>query len=384
MKTTALVALITLLVFSQMAVAQDTQELSVLLDRLHGNHMGSIYDVFTIEEVAQLRAHFDAKSTVEPVRYGGGTLIRTTENTQGNFSNIDPDDLSMVEIVAPSPLMDFEGAGAIVPGTTNSIVAANNNTFYGVDAAGNYDNLGAILPAAGQSFTGLEYTSDGQLYGIATDGMGSTTLYEIDLVNETAMAVGSPNGLVVGIALGRDMNNNLYSYDIDTDMVHRINRMTGVATMLGPIGFDAEFGQGLSYDGTGDNLVASVFNSDTFKPELRIIDITTGASTFVGTIMPSATLQFAWMGIFDPTLSVPDAHAKVFSMFPNPANTTLTIAAEVNIQAIKIYNTLGQKILMQSFDASTIAIDVSKFASGIYFVQITAGDSQTALQFIKE
>lgn len=386
MKTTTFFTLVALLIFSQIANAQQEIELQELLQRLHGNHMGSIHDVFSQEEITTLQAYFEKKNgtITTPRTIQGGMFYRATENTQGNSAVINTNDLSMIEIVAPSPLMEFEGAGATIPGTPRAVVVDNNNNFYIVDSTGNYTFVDQIEPANGQSFTGLEYTSDGMLYGIATDGMGSTTLYEIDLLTAQATAVGTENGLVVGIALGRDMNNNLYSYDIDTDMVYRIDRLTGLPTLLGPIGFDAEFGQGLSYDGMGDNLVATVFNSDTFKPEFRTIDINTGASTLVGTIMPSATLQFAWMSPFDPTLGVEENSKTRVSVYPNPANDVLTVTAQTTIETITIYNTLGQLLVEQRADGLSVSVDVSELASGLYIVQVGTGHAQSSQQFIKQ
>lgn len=385
MKTITCIAMLCFLVFGQALTAQSTTDLQVLLDRLHNNNMGSIHDVFSTEEIAQLRVHFDQQTSIEPVRYGGGNmLIRTTENTQGNYANLNPNDVSTVEIIAPSPLATFEGAGAAIPGTASVIIVDNMNNFYNVNANGDYTTIDQIDPGGGRSFTGLEYTSDGTLYGVATDGMGSTALYEIDFGTGSATPVGTDNGLVVGIALGRDMNNNLYSYDIDTDLVYRIDRLTGTATALGPIGFDAEFGQGLSYDSEGDNLVASAFNSGTFKPELRTIDTTTGASTLIGTIMPAATLQFAWMSFFDTTLGINDQEVAAFSLYPNPANDVLHISAEGNIDTIKIYNTLGQLVVTQTVNEATTTIDIATLSKGVYLVHIVSGAKESALKFIKE
>ncbi|QIE58493.1 T9SS type A sorting domain-containing protein [Rasiella rasia] len=383
MKTTTFFTLLVCMVFSQLTVAQST-DLSVLLDRLEGNHIGSIYDVFTVEEVAQLRKHFDAQNNAETVRYVGDMPIRATENTKGNSVVINPTNLATVEVIAPSPLNDFEGAGATIPGTARAIIVDNNNIFYEVDSNGMYVTIGGIPAGAGQSFTGLEYSSDGILYGIATDGMGSTALYEIDILGGQATAVGGDNGLVVGIALGRDMMNNLYALDIDTDLVHRIDRTTGAATALGPIGFDSEFGQGMSYNPADNSLVATTFNSGTFKPELRTINTATGASTLLGTIVPSQTLQFAWMSIFDATLGTTEESLANLTLYPNPAEKTLTIASEVNISAIKIYNTLGQELLTQEVAATTAKVDISSLATGTYIVQISAKDAQTTLKFVKE
>ena len=45
-----------------------------------------------------------------------------------------------------------------------------------------------------------------------------------------------------------DMNGICYAYDIGTDNGYTINISTGNANLLGPLGYDANFGQGMSYD----------------------------------------------------------------------------------------------------------------------------------------
>ena len=167
-------------------------------------------------------------------------------------------------------------------------------------------------------------------------------------------------------------------------MVHRIDRVTGIATLLGPIGFDAEFGQGMSYDGMGDNLVASVFNSDTFKPELRTIDIITGASTLIGTIVPAQTFQFAWMSFLDPTLGVNNLETTPFLVYPNPANNVLHISTELAIDSIKIYNMLGQLMLSQTEGEAATAIAIADLSRGVYSIHITSGTVESSLKFIKK
>ena len=171
MKKTTLLTICAIIAFGAISTAQNETDITELIDRLHGNHMGSIYDVFTVDEVAQLQAHFDTQNNVTPLRYGGGgdMPIRAIENTKGNFSNIHRDNLATTEIIAPSPLTEFEGAGATIPGSARAVVADNSNNFYEVSPNGEYILVGTILPAAGQSFTGLEFTSDGELFGIATD-----------------------------------------------------------------------------------------------------------------------------------------------------------------------------------------------------------------------
>lgn len=355
-----------------------------LLERLEQNHMGSITDVFSSEELSRIRQHFQLVPTdANTTEVTNNPLIHTTENVNVNYSVIDPDDVSMVELIAPSPLAEFEGAGATVPGTKDAIVVDNNNNVYGVSPDGSYISLGQLMPTAGQSFTGLEFTSDGRLFGIASDGTGTTTLYEIDGLSLALTTIGE-TGLVVGISLGRDSNNELYALDIDTNMVHRINKTTGAGTVLGPVGFNASFGQGMGFDPVSEMLVCTCFNNTIVDSELRTINTTTGASTLIGEIVPPTTMQFGWMSVFDPKLGVNESILHNISIAPNPAKDVLLVSGELTINALKIYSVLGQLVLEQKPNINSLELNISNLETGTYFISIEAAGERGIFKFIKQ
>jgi hypothetical protein len=385
MKLTILICLIMLTAGSRFGFSQNEPALQGLLDRLQENHMGSITDVFSSEEIQLLQDHFKEQSpTDEPKGMLNHFKFFTTENTKGNFSSINPQNLGMTELIAPSPLNEFEGAGALQLDGLSVVVVDNDNNFYHVYPNGDYEFIAQILPQNGQSFTGLEFASDGTLYGIATDGMGSTRLYEIDDFTEMAFPVGGDNGLVVGIALGRDANNELYSYDIDTDMVYRINRNTGLTTLLGSLGFDSNFGQGMSYNNEDGQLYISAFNNGTFKPELRTVNTTTGLSALVGTIVPSQTLQFAYMTAYDPTLGISTNNRMELMIYPNPVTEKITISSTIALKEIQVYNIRGQKLISNEVGALEVILDVSSLASGIYVLRAFGENAVTSKRIVKK
>lgn len=360
--------------------------LAELLARLEQNHIGSITDVFSSEELSRLRQYHLLQSTDTPItELNNSPLIHTTENVNVNYSVIDPDDVSTIDIIAPSPLADFEGAGATIPDTKDAIIVNNANQVFIVDPDGNYLNIGSLTPNPGESFTGLEYTSDGRLYGIATDGMTATTLYEIVESGGmiTAMPIGG-TGLVVGISLGRDANNELYALDIDTDLVHRINKTTAVATMLGPIGFDASFGQGMGFDPETGSLMCTCFNNTIVDSELRMINTTTGASTLVGEIVPPQTLQFGWMSFFDPKLGVVDTTFQNMSLAPNPAHDVLWLSGDTIIDTLKVYTVLGQLVLAIEPISTAFELNISAFKSGTYFISLESSGERATYKVIKQ
>jgi Secretion system C-terminal sorting domain/Putative Ig domain/NHL repeat len=82
------------------------------------------------------------------------------------------------------------------------------------------------------------------------------------------------------------------------------------------------------------------------------------------------------------TLSSDEFTSKAISIAPNPADDRITINANQSITSVSVYNTLGQKI-MDWQEVSSSTIDVSKWPSGVYFVNIRMAESEQKLTFIK-
>lgn len=58
------------------------------------------------------------------------------------------------------------------------------------------------------------------------------------------------------------------------------------------------------------------------------------------------------------------------SIYPNPASSIVNISTK-NATSIKVINSIGQTIYTSNVNSSTQSIDVSNFATGIYFVEIS-------------
>jgi hypothetical protein len=87
----------------------------------------------------------------------------------------------------------------------------------------------------------------------------------------------------------------------------------------------------------------------------------------------------------DPTLSVDEFIAKSFSVFPNPVSTMLNINTNEAINALDVYNQLGQHVItLQDKQIANNSVDVSNLSQGIYFITITAKDKKQTIKFVKE
>ncbi|WP_179352608.1 DUF7619 domain-containing protein [Winogradskyella vidalii] len=89
---------------------------------------------------------------------------------------------------------------------------------------------------------------------------------------------------------------------------------------------------------------------------------------------------------FVETLSVNGFDNTGFSLFPNPAKENVTIQlASSNFETgnVNIYNIQGKAILKQiALQANTSVIDISSLESGLYFVELTTGDTSTVQKLI--
>lgn len=70
-------------------------------------------------------------------------------------------------------------------------------------------------------------------------------------------------------------------------------------------------------------------------------------------------------------------------VYPNPAHTTLFIEQSSGNDAL-VYTLQGQLVLQQQIQNGTGAIDISKLASGVYYLKISNHKASQTLRFVKE
>ena len=96
------------------------------------------------------------------------------------------------------------------------------------------------------------------------------------------------------------------------------------------------------------------------------------------------TVYFDNMYYYKNPLGVDSFTANEFIMYPNPASTVLNIEASKEIQAISVFNLLGQEVIKVSGSSNEQTIDVSSLVRGIYVVKIQSEGITTAKKFTKE
>lgn len=71
-------------------------------------------------------------------------------------------------------------------------------------------------------------------------------------------------------------------------------------------------------------------------------------------------------------------------IYPNPANSLLTVEAEFDFNTLRVVNQLGQVLEYQNTcECNRKLLDISKLASGVYILQIEGEEDTTVTTFIK-
>jgi hypothetical protein len=73
-----------------------------------------------------------------------------------------------------------------------------------------------------------------------------------------------------------------------------------------------------------------------------------------------------------------------FSYYPNPTSDVVNISYADEITQVRVFNMLGQEVITKQVNATTAQIDLSQFASGTYFVEVTADEVSKTVKVIKK
>lgn len=306
---------------------------------------------------------------------GGGAdpaVVFGINNSTASLITFDPADPAAFTTVGASPAANFENAGAIDPNDDGTAyVLDNGGAFYSVDlASGAYTSLGSIAAPGGESWAGAEFDpTSGTLYAISTN-ITTSRLSTIDIGAATATTVGL-TGMAGAISLMIDENGDGYSHDIVDDNFYYVDLGTGTASIIGSLGFDANFGQGGTYiKGDAGFVYLSAFDGGAFQGQWRRVDVLTSASTVIGLFNGGAD-QVAWTSAKGEILGVSENALEGFAYYPNPTSGVLSLKSINNIDTVAIYNILGQSVLSSKIGATTSDLDISGLTTGTYLMKVT-------------
>jgi len=84
------------------------------------------------------------------------------------------------------------------------------------------------------------------------------------------------------------------------------------------------------------------------------------------------------------TLATTSFDNAAFAYYPNPVRNVLNLSYKQNITDVKIYNILGQEVLVKSVNAAQGQVDMTNLPSGNYIAKVTSNGIVKTIKVIKE
>ena len=203
---------------------------------------------------------------------------------------------------------DFDGSGTFYCTLSPSTLAT-------VDTATGVETIIASITGvtSGQTITSMAWDSSTNTMFLGSTNGTTSKLYTLNLITGVATLIGTINqpGLV---ALACNCDGELYSVDVGDDNLRSINPNTGAGTVIGPLGFDANFAQDADFDPADGTMYLAAYNNSTSSGQLRIVDLATGNTTLLWDWGFLEITDFGIVGSCGPPCQVGDPTN------PTPAN----------------------------------------------------------------
>lgn len=224
------------------------------------------------------------------------SLIAYSTTPWNGYLTLNPNDPSTVHVINPNE-PDRVFAAAFIDGDFSQQYALASpggtipaDTLGTIDVAtGAFSSLGVVSTTASGSWTSMKWdATTSTLYAVNYDG-GNNYLYTIDPDSLSATLVGNiPADLIVAIAI--DRNGLMYGLDIGPDSLLAIDKTDASASVIGPVGVDANFAQDMDFDYNTGTLHWAAYDRNDASA-MQTIDTDTGASTITGPIWLNSELM---------------------------------------------------------------------------------------------
>ena len=166
--------------------------------------------------------------------------------------------------------------------------------------------VGASAPITGHTWTGMSWDAATDTMYASSAACGSdSTLYTLNLSTGAPTPVGSITNAACIIDIAVSPNGLMYGLDILSDSLVLIDKATGAGAVIGSVGFNANFAQGMDFDpSTGLLYLASYVSGAGGR--LRVADTSSGATAVVGPFGTGASTEIDAFAIAAPGCPAPD------------------------------------------------------------------------------
>lgn len=86
----------------------------------------------------------------------------------------------------------------------------------------------------------------------------------------------------------------------------------------------------------------------------------------------------------DPIVSVEDFDYVKLEVYPNPVDLDLYLTATKVIEEVHVYNILGQRVMTQKSNSSSLRLDVSRLATANYVLKVKVEGVLHTIKFVKK
>jgi len=186
------------------------------------------------------------------------------------------------ESIASTPSTDYF-AGDFVGGDFGQLYVLDitSNELHTLDTTTGADaTVGSSVPLSGHVWTGATGTASGALYTASTN-VGVSHLYRVDTTTGAVTGVGEITNAPCIIDIAINTAGEMYGLDVCLDVLLQIDPLTGAGTVIGSIGYDADYPQGMDFEDRSGILYLAAYNATANRGELRIADTSTGNSVLV-------------------------------------------------------------------------------------------------------
>lgn len=136
----------------------------------------------------------------------------------------------------------------------------------------------------------------------------------------------------------------------------------------------------------GGNPITAHMASLNSNPDMSAAKGTAYLDTIQGYILPRIMCVFELEGsVCSPDNVNENTQEEGFSVYPNPANNRITIAASAAIRNVRVFDLTGKIVnSREGVNASTLNMDVNELPAGVYFVQINTEHNRMTQRIIVE
>jgi hypothetical protein len=254
---------------------------------------------------------------------------------------------------------DFDVTGRILYGLNNDTLQLGT-----IDLSnGSFSPIGSSIPITEEeTLTGLTtHPSTGEAYASTTDGI-TGRIYHINLSTGAMALIGGDESIPFLIDIAMNPDGILYGLDISTDSLYTIDTGTGLATLVGPIGVDANFSQGMDFDNEDGTLYAWIYEGGGLN-QYGILDLGTGALTTLAIDNPTGEFEGATQ---TPVVDSCRLEEQIPWMSTSQAIGTVGPGASQSISV-----TLDSTSLTSGFHEGIICIESNDFFGRVVRVPIT-------------